>query len=59
MTREQATDLVEDLLQASHDYEMLGGRSYREHLAEMKERVINALTDHTLQLTSPTQGPVT
>ena len=43
MTREQANDLVEELLQASHDYEILGGKSYRDHLMEQKAKVVDAL----------------
>jgi hypothetical protein len=48
MTREQATDLVEDLIQAHHDYEtnvVSHRRAYRDYL-EIKERVIAALV-HT------------
>lgn len=44
MTPEQAKDLVEDLMQAHHDYETFGGRDYREDYHEMKRRVIEALT---------------
>jgi hypothetical protein len=45
MTREEASELVDDLLQAAHDYETFGSRkSYREHYREMKEKVISALT---------------
>ena len=46
MTLEQATELVEDLLQAAHDYEMFGQRkTYREHYYAMKQTVIDALAD--------------
>lgn len=46
MTREQATDLVEDLLQAAHDYEIHGYRyTFGMYYREMKERVITALVD--------------
>ena len=45
-TREQAKELVDDLLQAAREYEVHHGRkSYREHYQEMKERVVNAMAD--------------
>lgn len=47
MTNEHAEELVEMLLLAAHDYEVTfeGGRSYRDHLAAMKKRVIESLTE--------------
>ena len=48
MTREQATELVEDLIQAHYDYETIGRASYRDHYRALKQSVINFLTDeHT------------
>ena len=44
MTHEEASELVEDLIQAHYDYATFSGkRSYREDYHEMKRRVIDAL----------------
>ena len=46
MTHEQATELVEDLIQTYYDYEGSTKPSYRDEYLAMKQKVIDALTDH-------------
>lgn len=45
MTREDAIDLVFELVSAVRDYERTSNRYYRNEYEEVRERVINALSD--------------
>lgn len=38
-----AAELVDDLIQAHHDYEVFGGRSYYNDYLEIKQKVIDRL----------------
>lgn len=44
MTRQEAVDLVFDLISAVRDFEQRKDRYYREQYEELRERVIDALS---------------